>query len=408
MTTDTAPAPAAWSAHRPHQLSGRRALEIGAALLAMGALTGLWVVRARGRAREPQYAFDKVAVARGPLQARVTASGTVNPLVTVQVGSQVSGTIQELGADFNSVVHRGQMIARIDPRLFRTAVDQARANLLSAKAGVDKAAAQLVDAQRTAARQKVLLGKQLVAQQDYDTAATNAQVAVAQLETAQAAAAQAQAALEQAQLNLDYTTIVAPIDGVVITRNVDIGQTVAASFASPTLFLIGEDLRKMEVDSNIPEADVGRLAAGMSATFTVDAYPGETFRGTIREVRNSPQTLQNVVTYDAVIDVDNAARKLKPGMTANLSVIYADRAEVTKIANAALRFRPPAGWLGKERPAPLADRKTVWVMRGLKPEAVPVRVGVSDGSWSELLEGALQPGDLLVVEATAAQPSRAN
>ncbi|MBS2024171.1 MAG: efflux RND transporter periplasmic adaptor subunit [Deltaproteobacteria bacterium] len=401
MATHTA------SAHLPNPLfhpSRRVVLEIVLALAVGGLVFG--VARLRGSSRTAQFQFERTQVTRGPIQARVTASGTVNPLVTVQVGTQVSGTVLTLGADFNTQVKRGQMIARIDPRLFRTAVEQARANQASAQAGVDKAVAQLADARRFASRQASLLSQRLISQADSDSADTAARVAEAQLEAARAARAQTQAALDQARLNLAFTTIVSPIDGVVITRNVDVGQTVAASFASPTLFLIGRDLREMAVDTNIPEADVGRLAPGMAASFTVDAYPGETFRGAIREVRNSPQTIQSVVTYDAVIDVANPALKLKPGMTANLSVVYADRRDVVRIPNAALRFRPPAAWLAGVPTVP--ERRLVWVLRGEVPQAVSIRTGVSDGTVTELVEGNVAPGDQLVTEAIPAQPARGN
>ncbi len=404
MTTATASVSAV---PRHHVFTWRHVLEFGIALGVIAAV--VIAIRMRSSASKGQLQFDTAAVVRGPLQARVTASGTVNALVTVQVGSQVSGTIEALGADFNSIVKRGQMIARIEPGLYRTAVLQARANLLSARAGVEKAAAQLLDAQRLAARDTLLLAKTLISQAEYDSAVTAVTVADAQLDGAKAAQAQASAAQAQAQLNLSYTTIVSPINGVVITRNIDVGQTVAASFAAPTLFLIGEDLKKMQVDTNIPEADVGRLAKGMPTSFTVDAYPGETFRGAIREVRNSPQTIQNVVTYDAVIDVDNSGLKLKPGMTANLNVTYADRADVVKIPNAALRFRPPISWMGKPAvpPAPASDHKTVWILRAAAPVAVSVRTGVSDGSFSELLEGDLKVGDALITEAISNQPAHA-
>jgi HlyD family secretion protein len=389
---------------RRRSATARRLLEIGAAA-AVIVVAIVWLVRARTAAHESPYRLETAAVARGPLQAKVTATGTANPIVTVQVGSQVSGTIIKLGADFNSAVAPGMMIAQIDPRLFKVAAKQAEASLQVARSNLHKARAQLLNDERLARRTKELLARKLIAPQDAETAETAVTVDRAQVEAAQASEALARAALEQARLNLEYTTIQSPIAGTVITRNVDVGQTVAASFAAPTLFVIGQDLKKMQIDTNIAEADVGRLAPGMAATFTVDAYPGETFQGRIREVRSSPQTIQNVVTYDAVIDVDNSGLKLKPGMTANLTVICAERKDVLKVANAALRFHSPAEWSGKDA-APLpANQKQVWVVRGGEPASLRIRTGITDGSASEVLAGDLAPGDQVIIEAISTRPA---
>ncbi len=295
------------------------------------------------KAKASAFRFETAAVSRGPIQARVTASGTVSALVTVQVGSQISGRIQWLGADFNTVVRKGQVVARIDPSLYAAAVEQARARVLTAAANRQLAESQRTNAQVQAERNRALRKESLVSQSALDDSETALHVAEAQARAAAAQEADARATLHQAEINLAYTTIVAPIDGVVISRNVDVGQTVAATLQSPTLFLVAQDLRKMQVDTNVAEADVGRIAAEMAATFTVDAYPAETFRGTIREVRNAPQTVQNVVTYDAVIDVDNAELKLKPGMTANVTVVYADRSDVRPRAQRRGAVPGPAG-----------------------------------------------------------------
>lgn len=369
----------------------------------MVAAGAVWFARSRAGHRAVTPRFDAVAVDRGPIRAKVTATGTVNPIKTVQVGTQVSGTVRSLGADFNSVVDAGQVIAQIDPRLFEAAVNQARANLLVAQANTRKARSAAVDARRLARRNHELAAQQLVAQQTADTTEANALVAEAAVDAAQAAEVQARAALDTAALNLSFTKIVSPIRGTVITRNVDVGQTVAASFASPTLFLIGEDLTKMQVDTNIAEADVGRLAAGMPATFTVDAYAGETFRGVIREIRSSPQIIQNVVTYDAVVDVENPGQRLKPGMTANLEVVYADREDVLRVANAALRFHPRAAQVGVP-PVPPLGRKLVWVVRGDRLAAAMFTPGVSDGTWTEVLGGDLERGDRAATESLDGRP----
>ncbi|HET9625400.1 MAG TPA: efflux RND transporter periplasmic adaptor subunit [Kofleriaceae bacterium] len=373
------------------------------AAITAGALVaggGLWLRACRGAPTAPRDRYETAVIDRGPIRAKVTATGTVNPTVQVQVGSQVSGTIQSLGADFNSAVTPGQMIAQIDPRLFRAAVAQARANLLAARAATHKMQAQLADARRTAARNRDLLTQHLIAQAVVDASDTARDVAVAALEQAVAAEAQARAALDTAELNLTYTTIRSPIRGTVITRNIDVGQTVAASFAAPTLFLIGEDLTKMEVDTNIAEADVGALAPGLAATFTVDAYPSEIFRGTIRQVRSSPQIIQNVVTYNAVIDVGNPALELRPGMTANLEIVYAERGDVVRVANAALRFQPPAALALTAGAPPPLGKKRVWVLRGDVPVPVVIEPGVRDGSYTEVRSG-LTAGERVITEAIA-------
>jgi HlyD family secretion protein len=361
--------------------------------------------------------------------AKVTASGTLSALVTVQVGSQVSGRIQAVLVDYNSRVRRGQLIARIDPQLFEAAVEQARANLMAAEGNLLRTKAQAIDADRQAKRTRSLADQKLVAVADAETAESGADAARASVAAAEGSVAQARAALNQAQVNLGYTAIVSPTDGVVISRNVDVGQTVAASLQVATLFVIAEDLARMQVDTSVSEADVGKLRDGMAATFTVDAFPGERFEGKVRQVRNSATTVQNVVTYDAVIDVANRELKLRPGMTANVTFVWADRKDALRVPNAALRFRPPDGVLpdepaGGDRPggngggasppsgsgkpvdrnAPRADdasvasQRTVWVMKDGKPRRTTLRVGVTDGTVTEVLEGALAPGDGCVVD----------
>jgi HlyD family secretion protein len=351
--------------------------------------------------------FVTTPVERGRLVARVTATGTLSALVTVQVGSQVSGRIAALSADFNSQVKKGQVIARIDPQLFLAAVEQARANSAASEGSLAKAKAQAIDAKRQLDRNRSLRQQNLIAQADLDTSEANAAAAVAQVAASEGDLKQAHASLHQAEINFRYTTIVSPIDGVVISRSVDVGQTVAASLAAPTLFTIAEDLKKMQVDTNVAESDVGKLRPGMAATFTVDAYPTERFRGVVRQIRNSPQTVQNVVTYDAVIDVGNAELKLKPGMTANVTFVYAERDDTLRVPNAALRYRPPStpwkepgagGRGGASKGNRPPDQRTVWVLRDAKPTPVQLKVGVSDGSNTEVVEGALQEGDPLITE----------
>ena len=378
----------------------RNTLVIAGLLAAAAAVW--WGLRGRAAGSAQSIHPELAMVQRGRIQARVTATGTVNPIKTVQVGTQVSGTIRELGADFNSVVTPGQMIAQIDPRLFEAAVNQAHANLVVARANTRKARIAAVDARKIADRNTKLAHQQLIAQQTADTSEANAQVARAAVDAAAALEIQAQAALDTVKLNLAFTTIVSPIKGTVITRNIDVGQTVAASFASPTLFVIGEDLTKMQVDTNIAEADIGRLSRGMTASFTVDAYPAQTFHGTVREIRISPQVIQNVVTYDAVIDVANPGSRLSPGMTANVELVYADRPDVVRIPNAALRFHPRPEVVGGPVPVPPLGHRLVWTE--LEGKLVPVDIvpGVSDGTWTELVAGNLASGDQLVIETTGA------
>jgi HlyD family secretion protein len=394
-------------------------------LLAVGlaAVAGLGLWRWQASRAKPRGQMETAALERGRIVAKVTATGTLSALVTVQVGSQVSGRIAALYADFNSPVKKGQLIAKIDPALFQASVEQARANHVASQGNLAKAKAQAIDAQRQRERARALAERKLIAQADYDTAVANADAAQATVEAAAGAVEQARASLHQAEVSLAYTSIVSPTKGVVISRNVDVGQTVAASLQAPTLFVIAEDLAKMQVDTSVAEADVGRLQPGMAASFNVDAYPAEVFRGTVRQIRNAPQTVQNVVTYDAVIDVDNGDLKLKPGMTANVTFVYAEKDDVLRLPNAALRFRPPPDMLaanggrqgagrqgagaraGAEKPlqgaAEPRDRRTIWILREGKAAPVRIRTGISDGSVTEVAEGEVEPGDLVITDATS-------
>src|SRR5215510_11201321 len=362
------------------------------ALLAGGGVLAYLYAQSRGSA--PKYRTARVE--RGPLTAAVSATGNLNAVVVVQVGSQISGQIKELKVDFNSIVKKDQIIARIDPDIFEAKVNQARADLDSARAGVlnqeaqveraradvdnaraalveakaftAKAQVQSVDAKRDYDRKTELFDRQLIAKSDLDTAqatydAAGAQLdstrareqalgsgiqsAIAQLRVAQAAleSARAQvnqkdAALKQAQVDLDHTTILAPVDGVVVSRQVDVGQTVAASLQAPVLFTIAQDLTKMQVETSVDEADIGRLKLDDRANFTVDAFPGETFSGTVTQIRKAPQVVQNVVTYTVIVGVENPSGRLMPGMTANVKLVVAQKPNALKVPNAALRFRP--------------------------------------------------------------------
>ncbi len=370
-------------------------------LLVVAAAAAFAYTRQSGKsADDPGYSTVKVE--RGPLVARVTATGTLSALVTVQVGSQVSGRIQSLHADFNSKVKKGEVIARLDPQLFDAAVQSAQANLAAAEGNLARTRALATDAERQAQRAQDVFAQKLISQAERDTAQANAESTRAGVASSEGAVAQAKAALYQAKINLAYTVIASPTNGVVISRNVDVGQTVAAALQAPTLFTIAEDLRKMQVHTNVAESDVGKLRENMEASFTVDAYPSERFRGTVSQVRNAPQILQNVVTYDAVIDVDNADLRLKPGMTANVNFVYAKRDDVLKVPNVALRYRPPG-----ERAKPAdgaAGTRTLWVLRDAQPMAVEVKTGVSDGTQTEIISGELQAGEALITETLGAKP----
>jgi HlyD family secretion protein len=295
---------------------------------------GTWLVLSRKGSAEPKY--RKVKIDKGDVTATVTATGTLSAVTTVSVGSQVSGIIAKLHVDFNSIVKKGQPLAELDPTPFQQAVEQSKANL-------EKVKVQLRNDEIALTRAKRLFADQLIAQSDLDGTQTTRDADVASV-------AQATAQLKQAETNLSYTHIVSPIDGVVVSRSYDVGQTVAASFQAPTLFMIAQDLTKMQVLTNIDEADVGRIREGQVASFTVDAYPDQTFKGSVSQIRLSPQTVQNVVTYPVMLDVPNQDLKLKPGMTANVLVPVDVRRDVLRVPNAALRFRPdPADILGGEK-----------------------------------------------------------
>ncbi len=290
----------------------------------------------------PEPTVTTVTVSRGDIVESVGATGTLDAVTSVTVGSQVSGIIQELYADFNSIVRKGQVIARLDPTMIQTQIEQARANLVRAQADVERLKVTLADARTKLERARELSGRKLITQQELETAEVNVKSAEAQLRSAQASLSQSQASLRTNEVNLEHTVITAPIDGIVISRNVEIGQTVAASFNAPTLFIIAADLTEMKCTANIDESDVGRIRPGQRVTFRVDAYPTEEFTGTVSQVRLQPIVVQNVVTYGTVIDVPNPSLKLKPGMTANVQIEIARRSNVLRVPNAAVRFRPSA------------------------------------------------------------------
>jgi HlyD family secretion protein len=356
--------------------------------------------------------YQTTTITRGPITQAVTATGTLNPMVNVQVGSQVSGNIAKLFVDFNSQVKAGQVVAQIDPVLFQATVTQAEGDLANAQAALDLAK---VNAKRT----RELFAKKTSSEADVDQA-------IANLHQAEANVKIKQGALDKAKADLDHCTITSPIDGVVISRNVDVGQTVAASLQAPVIFAIANDLTKMQIDANVAEADVGVVKVDQNVDFTVDAFPIQTFQGKVVQVRNAPITVQNVVTYDTVIGVSNPELKLKPGMTANVSIIVAHKDDVLQIKNAALRYRPPdatpvetkrtstsrpgrpGGGRSSAGQEGRAERMVYVLPSGAsRPRPVQVKTGISDGITTEVIEG-LKEGDRVVtaeLTSTSSAPS---
>jgi HlyD family secretion protein len=445
-------------ANRPSHTK-RKWLVAGAALLAVAAAAAISYFRGAGKV---EYATARVD--RGDIESTITATGNTNAVVSVQVGSQVSGNIIELYADFNTKVKKGQLVARIDPAPFQARVDQAKANLdaaqaavASARAGLQKAESDIANAQANVATQKAnvvhaqsavadakikndrrieLLRGGIISQEDANTAQATYDQAVAsldaaqeqtraaqsmvesaraqrevaqtQLNSAQASVKQTQAALRQAQLDLDHTRIVAPVDGTVVSRNMDVGQTVAASFQAPTIFLIAQDLTKMQVDTNVDESDVGPIRVGQQANFTVDAYPGVIFPGTVAQIRQAPINVQNVITYDVVVQVANPDLKLFPGMTANVKIVT-DRVEnALRIPSAALRFHPASagasGGKGGQRQRPSngpPQMRNLYTLDNGQPKPVNVKLGITDGNYVQLVSGDLVEGQLVITGSTA-------
>ncbi|MBI5518488.1 MAG: efflux RND transporter periplasmic adaptor subunit [Desulfovibrio sp.] len=378
--------------------SGKRGMVVLAAILFLTTGTA-WAVL-RGPSRQTSYRVE--AAARGDLSATVTSSGTINPVVTVTVGTPVSGIIKELSADYNSPVKKGQVIAQIDPASYRAQVEQSRGSYLNAQANLEKAKVTLADAERTLRRYQTLVKDGSVSVSDYDTYATAAASARAAVTAAQGSVNQAKGAFDQARTNLDYTTITSPVDGIVISRVVEVGQTVTANMSTPTLFTIAQDLTKMQISATVDESDIGKVHEGGGATFTVDAYPETHFSGVVTQVRNAATTVSNVVTYSVIVAVDNPELKLKPGMTANVTFVAAARQNVLKVPTSALRFRPkgPDGRsieAGRLEPG----QKRIYVLKDGKPEPVVITVGIGNDKETEITSGQLAEGDAIVLEATS-------
>ncbi len=358
-------------------------------------------------ARAPAVHYVTAPVTRGSVAKAVTASGTVNPVLNILVGTYVSGVISALYCDFNTTVTKGQVCAKIDSRPYQVVVDQEQANVTTAIAQLAKDQAALTYAKLSYDRSVPLLKQDYITADSVDRATNTLDQAAAQLRVDSAGIVQHRAALDAAQVNLGYTDIVSPVNGTVISRNVTVGQTVAASFTTPTLFVIGEDLTKMEVDANVSESDIGAIKVGDTATFTVEAYP-QPFAGAVAQVRQAPQSVQNVITYDVVINVANPAFLLKPGMTATCRIITARRDSVVRVPDLALRYAPSTVAAQPTAAVPAAGaaaagvtggattRGQVWLLRQGKPAKVSVIVGLDDDTYSEVLQGTLQVGDTVI------------
>ncbi len=357
-----------------------------------------WYASSNGAVR-----YTTALVTRGNVTRTVSATGTVNPELTIIVGTYVSGVVQDVFCDYNTQVKKGQVCAKIDPRPYQSVVNQNKANLDQAKAQLEKDKATLAYAERVYQRNVKLAATNAVSKDAVYNAKSALDQARAQIGVDEATIEQRQAQLEAADVNLGYTNIVSPVDGTVVSRNVTIGQTVAASFQTPTLFLIATDLTRMQVDTNVSESDIGGIKDGDKALFTVDAFPNRNFRGTVTQVRQSPQTVQNVVTYDVVVSVDNPDLALKPGMTAANRIVTAERENVLRVPSQALRYSPEglAGALSQRRitahPSVSGTRPgQVYVLRDGKPAAIGVVAGLDDDSFTEIVKGDLKPGDRVI------------
>lgn len=369
-------------------------------------------------AREKPVEYITQPVQRSTIQSSVSASGTLSPLVDVTVGAQVSGRILELHADYNDKVEKGQLLARIDPAVYQADVLKNEARKDSAAAQYNEARANVTLKEKQVARFRELVGRDLMAQSDLDEAEAELTVAQARARSARATQKEAEAALEQARTNLEFTYIYSPVDGVILSREVDLGQSLAANFETPAIFRIAEDLRSMQVNTSVAEADIGAIKADMNAKFYVDAWPNRTYVGNVREVRLMPEEESNVVTYDAVIDVPNEDRSLLPGMTATIDFIVEERTDALHIPNAALRFSPPDEFTcdadstdGTTREegtsdAPPKDSRaqtTLWILQDEMPTCVRVTLGITDGARTEVIDGQLQENDRVITAIDGAQ-----
>ena len=344
--------------------------------------------------KEEPAEYLTVPLEKGAITEKITASGIINPISTVNIGTQVSGTIAEIFVDYNSEVKKEQLLAQIDPALFEATVNQRRAALNIAKAEVDVVKNDIKYYSKHLNRIKKLNSSKYSTDSELESAERDYNNAVVQLELKKAQVEQAEAALESAETELRYTKIISPVDGIVVSKEVEVGQTVAASFQTPTLFNVAEDLTKMQIEASIVEADIAKVADGQLVEFTVDSFPDEIFYGMVRQVRNNPITVSNVVTYEVIIDVNNQEAKLKPGMTANVEIITAQKEDVLLVPNQALRFYMNDGDGEQKR----YSDKGLWVLKNGVAQRVTIKTGVSDEDKTEVSGKELQPGDEVIIE----------
>ncbi len=351
-----------------------------------------------------QTFYTTKPIEKGSLIEKITATGQINPISTVNIGSQVSGTISEIYVDYNSEVKKDQILAQIDPALFQATVDKCRANLEVAKAQAKISENDIIYYKKELERKKQLRASQYSSVKELDTAEREYNNAIAQLALQKATIQQAQAQLESAETELKYTKIISPIDGIVVSKEVEVGQTVAASFQTPTLFYVAEDLAKMQIEASVVEADIAKVQEGQKVEFSVDSFPDEIFEGVVTQVRNEAITTSNVVTYTVIIEVNNAELKLKPGMTANVEIITADKKDILLVPNKALRYYVTDENGDTKR----YKDKGVWILQNGKPERVVVQTGISDDENTELLGSELNVGTNVILEsnntAAVAQP----
>lgn len=347
-----------------------------------------WAITQYNKA--PKYKLRKIK--RTTITETVEASGTINPVKTVNIGSQVSGMISAIYVDYNSEVKKGQLLAQIDPSLFQAQVDKAQGDLNSARANYEKIKAMLIYDKKNYERYKKLYTKRYVAKSDVELAEATYKSDVAQLDAMSAQIAQANATLQNNLTNLKYTKIISPVDGVVVSRDVDVGQTVAASFQTPTLFMVAQDLTKMQIEVNVSEADIGRVQVGQDVDYTLDGYADMTFKGKVSQVRISPTTVNNVVTYNVIVEVDNEDEKLKPGMTANVSIITNQKDDALCVPNDALRFTPTEITGGKKY-----KEQGIWVMKDRKPVRVTIKTGAKNNDITEIISKDIKENDRVII-----------
>ena len=370
-----------------------------AIVIVLAVLIGAAFAAVQARRDDAAPVVTSAAVTRGSIVSMISATGTVESVAAVQVGTQISGAIESLHADFNAIVRKGQVLARLEQSSYRSAIEQAQANVLKAQADLERSRVMLTDTETKLGRARELTARELIPRNDLDTAQLARDTAATQVQSAEATLSQVRASLRQAQVNLEKTIITSPIDGIVISRNVDVGQTVAASLSAPTLFVIAADLSRMRLNASVDESDMGRITQGQAVTFTVDAYPGDSFQGVVEQVRLSPIVANNVVSYTTIVSAPNAELKLKPGMTANLLIEVSRRDNVLRAPAAATRFKPTADVQKALGLAPVKGT-AVWTYAENHAVATPVKFGVSDGTWTELVDAPFAEGTPLITRVS--------